>query len=91
MDDVIGSYPNGFVPWKGLLMDPGRAERLQTHFTALKAMDTFGAQLAISYLRKTKAIGEDLVTSGVAESADDVNAVLTNGFYWLYGPVNDYV
>jgi len=91
MDDLIGPYPDGFVPWKGLLMDPGRDDRLQAHFTALKAMDSVGAQLAVSFLRMTKAIGENLVTSGVAQSADDVNAVLTNGFYWLYGPINDYV
>jgi hypothetical protein len=54
-------------------------------------MDTLGAQLALSFLRKTKEIGENLVTGGVAQSADDVNAVLTNGFYWLYGPINEFV
>lgn len=91
MDDVIGPYPDGFVPWKGLLMNPGCADRLQAHFTVLKAMDSVGAQLAVSFLNKTKAIGENLVAGGVARSADDVNAVLTNGFYWLYGPINDYV
>ncbi len=91
MDGVIGPLPDGFVPWKSLLMDPGRKDRLHTHFTALKTMDSLGAQLAVSFLQKTKAIGEELIKSGVARSADDVNAVLTNGFYWLYGPINEYV
>ena len=91
MDGLIGPLPEGFVPWKGLLMHPGREDRLQNHFTAVKTMDTLGAQLAVSFLQKTKAIGEELVKSGVARSADDVNAVLTNGFYWLYGPINEYV
>jgi 3-hydroxyacyl-CoA dehydrogenase len=91
MDGIIGPLPDGFLPWRALLMDPGRKERLQSHFTALEKMDTLGAQLALSFLRKTKEIGENLVTGGVAQSADDVNAVLTNGFYWLYGPINEFV
>jgi hypothetical protein len=31
------------------------------------------------------------VSDGVAGSEDDVNAILMNGFYWLYGPINNYV
>ena len=31
----------------------------------------------------------DFVVSGI--TTEDVNAVLMNGFYWLYGPINDYV
>jgi hypothetical protein len=27
----------------------------------------------------------------VAENQKDVNDVLMNGFYWLYGPINEYV
>ena len=36
-------------------------------------------------------IGAKLVKDGVANSEDDVNGVLTNGFYHLYGPINEYV
>jgi hypothetical protein len=54
-------------------------------------MNTLGAELALNYLKKTKEIAENLVKQKVATSADDVNAVLTNGFYWLYGPINDYI
>ena len=43
------------------------------------------------YLKRSKEIGEYLVRSGVAGTPDDVNGVLLNGFYHLYGPVNDYV
>ena len=89
-DAKIGPLPDGFTPWKSLLANPKKEEVLSQHFENLKKMDTLGAELAINFLKKTKAIGEKLVTDGVANSANDVNAVLTNGFYWLYGPINDY-
>jgi hypothetical protein len=54
-------------------------------------MDTLGPEFAVNFLKKTKEIGEKLVSDGVANSSDDVNAVLTNGFYWLYGPINNYI
>ncbi len=91
IDKKIGPLPDGFVPWKALLRDPENKKKLAIHFSKLKNMNTPGAELALKYLKKTKAIAEKLVKDGVANSYDDVNAVLTNGFYWLYGPVNDYV
>jgi hypothetical protein len=42
-------------------------------------------------MKRTRTIGTDLVKTGVAHSDDDVNAVLMNGFYWLYGPINQYI
>ncbi|MGB3339972.1 MAG: 3-hydroxyacyl-CoA dehydrogenase family protein [bacterium] len=90
-DARIGSLPNGFVPWKALLMNPKKEDALKNHFDALKKMDTLGAKLALDFLKKTKSIGEQLISSGVAASAENVNAVLTNGFYWLYGPINNYI
>ncbi len=90
-DAKIGPLPEGFTPWKSLLVNPKKDEFLSRHFESLKKMNTLGAELAINFLKKTKAIGVRLVTDGVANSSDDVNAVLTNGFYWLYGPINTYV
>jgi hypothetical protein len=57
----------------------------------LNASDTLGAKLAKAYLENSKQIGEFLVKTGVAKSAQDVNDVLLNGFYHLYGPINDYI
>jgi 3-hydroxyacyl-CoA dehydrogenase len=91
MDAKLGLLPEGFAPWRALLMNPKKEEALTNYFGNLKKMDTLGAQLAVDFLKKTKEIGEKLVSDGVAHSTDDVNAVLMNGFYWLYGPVNDYV
>lgn len=89
-DAKIGQLPDGFMPWRSLLINPKKEEFLSRHFENLKKMKTLGAELALNFLKETKAIAEKLVTNGVANSADDVNAVLTNGFYWLYGPINNY-
>lgn len=90
-DRKIGNPPGGFSPWRVLLGDSQKEEKLETYFKNLKRDSTLGAQLAIDYLRKSKAIAEQLVSSGVANSAEDVNGVLLNGFYHLYGPINNYV
>lgn len=91
IDKKIGPLPERSAPWRALLMDSKKDEKLRTHFDKLKTMDTLGAQLAIDFLTKTKEIGQSLVSSGVANSEDDVNAVLMNGFFWLYGPINEYI
>ncbi|UCF69774.1 MAG: 3-hydroxyacyl-CoA dehydrogenase family protein [candidate division WOR-3 bacterium] len=91
IDKKIGPTPERFVPWRGLLMDAKKEEKLGLYFDELKKMDTLGAELAVNYLKKTREIGQSLVRQGVAGSDDDVNAVLTNGFFWLYGPINEYI
>ncbi len=91
LDKKIGDYPQGFYPWRKLLMDPKKNEKLSEFFKNLKAKDTLGAKLALAYLRNSKQIGQRLVDSKVANSADDVNKVLLNGFYHLYGPINNYI
>jgi len=89
-DAELGPLPEGYRPWKALLMDRGKNEVLQAHFAALRESDTEGAKLALDYLRVSKSIGEQLVADDVAKTAEDLNGVLTNGFYHLYGPINDY-
>lgn len=91
LDRRLGPYPEGYKPWKELLAARNREEHLRRFFAALFASGTFGAQLAHEYLRHSKAVGEKLVSAGVANCADDVNGVLVNGFYHLYGPINDFV
>lgn len=90
-DRKIGDPPDGFSPWKVLLGDSQKEEKLEIYFKNLKRDSTLGAQLAISYLKRSKAIAGQIVSSGVANSAKDVNGVLLNGFYHLYGPINNYV
>jgi 3-hydroxyacyl-CoA dehydrogenase len=89
-DEELGPLPDGYRPWKALLADRGKDKVLEQHFAALRGSKNQGAELAMAYLKASKAIGERLVSDGVALGADDVNGVLTNGFYHLYGPINTY-
>ncbi len=87
----IGAYPNGWQPWKGLLKAADQQKKIRNHFEQLKSMKTLGAELAIKYLKRSKEIGQYLLDSGIAQKAEDVNGVLMNGFYHLYGPINDFI
>jgi 3-hydroxyacyl-CoA dehydrogenase len=89
-DKELGTLPDGYRPWKALLADRNKQSALDHHFAALRASEEQGSKLALEYLRASCAIGEKLVADGVAFSAEDVNGVMTNGFYHLYGPINDY-
>ncbi|MDP2960327.1 MAG: 3-hydroxyacyl-CoA dehydrogenase family protein [candidate division Zixibacteria bacterium] len=91
IDKKLGEYPSGFSSWKNLLMDPKKGDKLSAFFQNLKASNTLGAKLALAYLKNSKEVGEKLVRSGVAKTAEDVNNVLLNGFYHIYGPINDYI
>ena len=91
LDKKIGEYPKGFYAWRQLLVDPKKEEKLKEYFKNLKASNTLGAKLALAYLRNSKEIGEKLVKTGVAKTAEDVNNILLNGFYHIYGPINNYV
>ncbi len=90
IDNYLGALPEGHSPWRALLMDPDRENKLQQYFTHLKNLDTRGGELARAYFIESKRIAEQLVADGVAASPDDVNGVLLNGFYHLYGPVNNF-
>jgi 3-hydroxyacyl-CoA dehydrogenase len=90
-DKDLGPLPDGYRPWKALLMDRAKDKVLASHFAALRSSETEGARLAMTYLKASKAIGDRLVADGVASGPEDVNGVLTNGFYHLYGPINEYV
>ncbi len=91
LDGKIGTPPEGHAPWRALLMDGKKDNKLAAYFGNLKDAEGLGADLARQYMKTTKEIGQGLIDQGIAKSADDVNAVLTNGFYWLYGPINDYL
>lgn len=91
VEEELGPLPEGWSSWRKLLADPNKSDKLKVYFGNLKKMDTFGAKLTKDYLKRSKEIAEGLVIDGVAHNTEDVNGVLTNGFYHLYGPVNDYV
>jgi 3-hydroxyacyl-CoA dehydrogenase len=84
----LGSLPPGHMNWKSLVGRSDRNEPLQGYFTQLQKSPTWGCRIARDYLQKSREIGETLIRSGVAASADDVNTVLTQGFFHLYGPIH---
>lgn len=90
VDAKLGDLPQGHAPWRALLGDPKKDEKLGAYFANLASADTMGARLAREYLVRSKGIAEKLVADGVANSPEDVNGVMTNGFYHLYGPINQY-
>jgi 3-hydroxyacyl-CoA dehydrogenase len=89
-DKEMGALPTEWVPWKAVIKDQNKARLLETYFKALHQSDSLGAGMAISYGRNSKAIGKQLVDSGVAQSDEDVNTVLMTGFFHAYGPINSY-
>ena len=92
VDEKLSNLPGSWKPWKAVNFARGKKESmLQGYFNDLKGMETMGAELAKKYHARSKEIGELLVSSGVANNADDVNTVMLTGFYHAYGPINDYL
>lgn len=91
IDKKIGPLPAGYFPWKALASDPKKEDKLSQYFKNLLDTDSLGAKLAKAYLLRSKEIGLKLVEDKVANSTEDVNGVLTSGFFHLYGPVNNYI
>jgi len=91
VDKIIGVYPESWSPWKVLLRDSDKVKKMELFFSQLRESQTMGAEIALNYLKRSKQIGQQLVDSGIAKNAEDVNGVLVNGFFHLYGPVNNFI
>ncbi|MBN2541441.1 3-hydroxyacyl-CoA dehydrogenase family protein [bacterium] len=90
LDSKLGPMPEGWQPWRAMLIDPGKDAKLEKYFANLRTSDTMGAKLGVKYLERSKAIGRMLVDTGIANTDKDVNDVLLNGFFHIYGPINNY-
>lgn len=90
LDAQLGPYPTSWSPWKKLLADAQAPAKISQFFHDLPGQNTLGASLALAYLQKSRAIAQALVDTKVAEKAEDVNGVLTTGFFHLYGPIHDF-
>ncbi len=92
VDNLLGSMPDSWKPWKVVNFSKGKKDEiLKTYFNDLAQMNTFGAQLAKKYIRRSNDIGHYLVTSNVAKTTEDVNTVMLTGFYHAYGPINEFL
>ena len=88
VEKEIKDLTSNVVPksWKELSRDRQKDEYLKDYFEELIADKSNVAQKALSYLHNSREISRKLVSDGVAANSEDVNSVMTNGFYHLYGP-----
>ncbi len=90
-DNFLGQMPASWNPWKKVIKSKIRETILQQYFDELNQSQTNGAALAKAYANNAKQIGQLLVDKGIAHQTDDVNTVMTTGFFHSFGPVNDYL
>ncbi|MFP4471905.1 MAG: 3-hydroxyacyl-CoA dehydrogenase family protein [Bacteroidales bacterium] len=90
-DEVLGSLPESWQPWKAVNFNKQKQEMLDRYFADLNAMSTLGAELAKKYNARSNEIGRQLVETGVANNEEDVNMVMLTGFFHAYGPINNYL
>ena len=90
-DTALGEAPAGVPLWKNAVKAKDKDAVFAPYYEVLKGMSTSGAKLAIAFANNTKAIGQKLVSDGVAFNENDVNTVLLTGFFHAYGPINQYV
>jgi 3-hydroxyacyl-CoA dehydrogenase len=90
-DELLGPHPEPKLSWKSLQRDPELDQKLRGFFQKCKESSSPGIELAKAHFLASRETSLRLVQDGVANSAEDVNKVLTLGFFHLYGPVNDYL
>lgn len=89
--EELGGRPQAELSWKVLSRDKGAEPKLRAYFQELAGEASLGAGLAQAAFRASRAAGQRLVDQGVARAPQDVNRVLTLGFFHLYGPINDFL
>jgi 3-hydroxyacyl-CoA dehydrogenase len=85
-DLSLGPLPMGHFSWKILTKDPLKNEKLTHYLQSLFQSSSTGAELSQKFLINSNEIAKALVKDNVAHSIEDVNSVLINGFFHLYGP-----
>lgn len=90
-DTQLGPLPGTYQPWKQVVNSKTKGEIFAALFDEIKSMDTLGARLAINYARRSKEIGLQLVSDGIARTDEDVNTVLLTGFFHALGPITHHV
>ncbi len=90
-DAWLGELPKEVMPWKNIIRMADKDAVAMEAFARLKVLNSKGAELALAHARRSREIGLQLVNTGVAASAQDVNTVLATGFFHAYGPVNEFV
>ncbi len=89
-DKKLGPLPDSKISWKSIIRRPDKEVLLKDFFKTMKTMQTFGAELAVKYGKRSNEIGKKLVADNVANNENDVNTVMLTGFFHAYGPVNTF-
>ncbi|WP_430816783.1 3-hydroxyacyl-CoA dehydrogenase family protein [Carboxylicivirga sp. RSCT41] len=96
--DAIEPVVNNFLAvstkvysWNQLNRSKYKEKHLNEYFESIRREESRGALLAKDYMLSMKEIGQKLYDDGVTNSVDNVNSVMMNGFYYLYGPVNNFI
>lgn len=84
-DRTLGDLPLEHLSWKTMQKEPHKDDILKIYFENLNAQKTLGSKLAQAFLKNSHSIESKLVKDGIAASPADVDTVLMNGFYHLYG------
>lgn len=90
-DARIGQMPAALIPWKTAVKVSNKEDLLRKHFEEIASMNTLGAGIALSYMKRSKEIGVGLVERHVANNPEDVNTVMLTGFFHAYGPINNFL
>lgn len=83
--EVETSPMEATLTWKYLSQDPDRREKISRYLSSLHNDSSLSGKLALQFLEKSRHIAHELVRDGVASSIEDVDTVLQNGFFHLYG------
>lgn len=84
-DRDLGEMPKGHLSWKAMQKEEHKDQLIKTYLDHLYAQQNLGAKLAQDFLNHSNTIANQLVQDGITSSYDDVNTVLTQGFYHAYG------
>lgn len=82
---ALGEMPPGHLSWKSVQKESHSEQILKSYLENLDRQETLGAQIARDFLHNSCQIAAKLVNDGIASSFNDVDTVLMNGFYHLYG------
>ena len=54
IDQKLGDPPAGYAPWRQLLMDPNKEDKLSVYFKNMKSGSSPGIDLALAYAKRSK-------------------------------------
>lgn len=83
--EEIKNFPNGYEPWKALSKDKDKKKKLEKYLANLRCDRSNASRLAVRFLENSRTIAHGLVKDGVAGTIEDVDTVLQQGFFHLYG------